>query len=159
MSVSCWLLWRLQSVLNYMMTSQSLRIIKSPFLIYDEWTSEWMGWSSTGVDVFWTRSLSQQTLWCWSFSPLISVFVCSRSPENRVSPRMLHLSELPGVHRWWRHVCSGGAIQTLLVSLHTVHMTHGSRSCSWACALWVISMCCCVDVMFIFIRAITNVSH
>lgn len=66
------------------------------------------------LDVFEPYSRRQQNFIEASFLFLFSLAGC-RGTE--ISPRMLHLSKLQDVHRWWRHLRSGGKIQTLLVSL------------------------------------------
>lgn len=48
--------------------------------------------------------------------------LCRPSPlagrgGTEVSPGMLHVPELQDVHRRWRHLCSGGEVQAVLVSL------------------------------------------
>lgn len=47
----------------------------------------------------------------------LSPFSLAGRRGTEISPGMLHVPELQDVHRRWRHLRSGGEIQTVLVSL------------------------------------------
>lgn len=53
-------------------------------------------------------------------------FLSTGRRGTEISPRVLHLSELQDIYRGWRHIRSGGEIQTLLVSLKDIIIRQAS---------------------------------